>query len=250
MRKTWLGAIVMVLAVGTTAVRADTETTAPEPTTVLSAAEVLFNLLNGATVEQRLRVSRFLTNKYPWLNKELLGLLSEHDPEFLAKMTPQLEHLVKTKYQRLPGLIHSKLAQAPAVQTAVEEMIGENYPQLIADLRALQESEDMRKRAAELIQQKYPDLLADVLATITRRFPSLLQELQHEVIAAFPGLLADAARIVITSYPKLSQKILLLTISKYPDLLPTVLVILTQPPPAAEPNEPVGPPPPPEPTTP
>ena len=241
MQKALLWTIVIVLGATTAPGRAQTESAAPPP--ALSATEALWSLLTGATVEQRIRVSRFLTNKYPTLSKELFALISEYDPGFFAAIVPQLDHLVSTKYQGLPSLIHATLSQAPQVQQAVVELIREGYPELVADLRALEGDEDVRKRAAELIQQKYPALLGDVLTTITRKFPSLLQELQHEIIGKFPGLLADVARIITKNHPELSQKIFALMITKYPQLLPGVLAILTEPPaPPAETQEAASPP--------
>lgn len=252
MKKILLWTIIIVLLEATAAVcvTAETEEESPQPPSF--AAQVLFDLLNNATVEQRTRASRWLANKYPSLGEEVVLFINECAPGLLSNLRPHLEHLVKTKYQRLPSLIHAKLSQAPHVQNAVVELIREEYPELITDLQALPEGEDLQQRAAELIQQKYPTLLGDVLATVTQKFPTLLQDLQRQVIATFPGLLADVARFMARNHPDLSEKILGLVTTKHPQLLPGLLVILTEPPPVATPEsgEAVGEPTSPAPTTP
>ncbi len=252
MRKILLWAMV-ILVVGAgvpISAGAETEEKSVLPSTI--QAQILLDLLNNATVEQRTRASRWLTNKYKLLGTEMLALVDEDSPEFLATIMPHLRHLVKTKYQRLPNIIHSQLSQTPAVQNAVVEMIRENYPDLITDLQAVPEGEDLQQRTAQLIQEKYPTLLGDVLATINEKFPTVLQDLQHQVIAAFPGLLADVARFMARNYPDLAGKIFTMIINKYPQLLPELLVILTQPPPvaAAESDATVAQPATPAPTTP
>ena len=237
MKRVLLCTIIILLsgATGVVGVRAETEAVPPPP--VPPGAEVLFDLLTNATVEQRLRVSRFLTNKYPTLSAELFAVINEHQPGLFGEIVPQLERLVAGKYQHLPDLIYSRLNQAPQVQTAVIEVIQAKHPEFIAELGDVEAGEDLRRRAAQLIQQKYPGLLSDVMATITQRFPTFLQELQHQVIAAFPGLLADVAGIIAKKYPDLTTKISGLIITKYPELLPGVLAILTEPLPPPEPPE-------------
>ncbi len=69
----------------------------------------LFDVVSGATVEQRARMGRLLANKYPSLTQDLSALLAAKYPQVLNEITVYIGHLVKTKYPEIRALVLSEL---------------------------------------------------------------------------------------------------------------------------------------------
>jgi len=182
----------------------------------------LLDVVNGATVEQRAKMSRLLTNKYPSLTRDLSALLTEKYPRALTETTVYIEHLVKTKYPEIPALILSELESAPAVQTTIEDLVNKKYPDLIPELAEIANSADpgnLQAAVAQLIQQKHPKLVVDVLTVIRDKFPSLLTRLQYQVLSRHPGILIDVADMIQRRYPNFTNDVLVLILTEYPDLV-------------------------------
>ena len=191
----------------------------------------LFDVVSGATVEQRARMSRLLANKYPSLTKDLSALLTVKYPQALNETTVYVAHLVKTKYPEIPALILSELESVPAVQTTIEDIVNKKYPDLIPELVAIAKSADpgnLQAAVAQVIQQKYPKLIADVLTAIRAKFPSLLTRLQHQVLSRHPGILIDVADMIQRRYPGFTNDVLVLILTEYPDLVFEVLATLSE----------------------
>jgi len=191
----------------------------------------LFDVVSGATVEQRAKMSRLLTNKYPSLTQDLSALLTEKYPRALTETTVYIEHLVKTKYPEIPALILSELQSAPAVQTTIEDLVNKKYPDLIPELAEIVNSADpgnLQAAVAQLIQQKHPKLVADVLTVIRDKFPSLLTRLQYRVLSRHPGILIDVADMIQRRYPDFTNDVLVLILTEYPDLVSEVIVTLSE----------------------
>ncbi len=193
----------------------------------------LFDVVSGATVEQRARMSRLLANKYPSLSRDLSALLTEKYPQVLNETTVYVDHLVKTKYPEIPALILTELQSAPAVQMTIEDLINKKYPDLIPELGELANSaspDDLQVAVAQLIQQKHPELVADVLTAVRGKFPSLLTRLQYQVLSRHPGILIDVADIIQRRYPDFTNDVLVLILTKYPDLISEVVATLNEAP--------------------
>jgi len=191
----------------------------------------LFDVVSGATVEQRARMSRLLANKYPSLTKDLWALLAGKYPQILNETTVYIAHLVKTKYPEIPALVLSELGSVPAIHTTINKLISEKYPNLISELVAVAKSADpgnLRAAVAQVIQQKYPKLVADVLTAIRGKFPSLLIRLQHQVLSRHPGILIDVADMIQRRYPGFTNDVLVLILTEYPDLVSEVIVTLNE----------------------
>jgi len=191
----------------------------------------LFDVISGATVEQRARMSRLLANKYPTFTQDLSALLTKKYPQVLNETTVYVGHLIKTKYPEISALILSGLKSVPAVQTTIEELVNEKYPDLISELGEIASSAsagDLQVAAAQLIQQKYPQLVTDVLTEIRTKFPALLTRLQYQVISRHPGILIDVADMIQRRYPKFTNDVLVLILTKYPDLIPDVVATLSE----------------------
>jgi len=191
----------------------------------------LFDVVSGATVEQRARMSRLLANKYPSLTRDLSALLTEKYPQVLNETTVYVGHLVKTKYPEISSLILSELASVPAVQTTIEELINKKYPDLIPELVGIVSSaspNDLQVAVAQLIQQKHPELVADVLAAIRAQFPALLTRLQYQVLSRHPGILIDVADMIQRRYPDFTNYVLVLILTEYPNLVSDVVVTLNE----------------------
>jgi len=186
----------------------------------------LLEVVNGATVEQRAKMSRLLANKYPSLTQDLSALLTEKYPQVLTEITVYVDHLVKTKYPETPALILSELESAPAVQTTIEKLINEKYPSLIPELAEIADSDDLQAAVAQLIRQKHPKLVADVLTAIRGKFPSLLTRLQYQVLSRHPGMLVDVADMIQRRYPNFTNDVLVLILTEYPDLVSEVIATL------------------------
>ncbi len=200
----------------------------PAAETVAPVVDI-FSMMARATVEQRARMSRLLANKYPTLGPELLELFASQYPEAIGEVSGYVDHLIKTRYPEIPGVISAELQKAPAVQSTVEQLIIEKYPALVDDLHEIPEGEDLQVYVARLIQTKYPGLLKDVLATVTSKFSPLLVSVQHKVISSHPEILIDVARMVQKKYPRLTNDALILVLTKYPDLMPSLVAVLNSP---------------------
>lgn len=194
------------------------------------AASVL-DMLQKASPEMRALASKLIAESYPALPGDIITLINRERPNFFSDIQPALDQLVSTKYTGLRGFVEEQLRSAPQIQAAVDALIAQNYPDLVAEIRALPPGPDLAQRAAALIQTKYPDLLRDVLVVLQTQYPELVQAIQREVQKKFPGFIADAGTIILTKYPELTSKIVTLVLSKYPDLVPKMLQILTVPPP-------------------
>ncbi len=219
-----VAAIVLIASCGGLSTSGQADSVAPT-----LRSEQLLAVWKGLAKEQRLAVSRLLTDKYPDLAPQLASFIDECEPKFFAEVSGHLQRLIVTKYQGLPGVVCTELSHAPEAQSAVEEMIRDKYPELIADLEALPAGEDLPAHAAQIIQQQYPTLLNDMVTTIHQNFPSVLRQMQHRLVADFSDLVADVATIVGKDYPELGQKSLDFIMPRYPDLTGDVLSILMQP---------------------
>ena len=212
----------------------DQQTLLPSSSQVPTPELNLFDVVRGATVEQRARMSRLLANKYPSLTQDLSTLLTVKYPQVLTETTVYVDHLLKTKYPEIPALILSELQSAPAVQTAIEDLVKKEYPNLIPELVAAAKSaepDNRRAVVAQVIQQKYPKLIADVLTAIRGEFPSLLTRLQHQVLNRHPGILIDVADMVQGRYPGFTNDVLVLILTEYPDLVSELIATLNEVPP-------------------
>ncbi len=208
----------------------DQQTLLPSSVQVPTPELNLFDVVSGATVAQRARMSRLLANKYPALSKDLSTLLTEKYPQVLSETTAYVEHLVRTKYPEIPGLVLDELQAAPAVQSVVEKLIDEKYPNLITEIAEVADADDLRGSVAQLIQQQHPELVTDVLTVITGKFPSLLTRLQHQVLSNHPGILVDVADMIQRSYPGFTNDVFVLIFTEYPDLVSEVLATLNEAP--------------------
>jgi len=191
----------------------------------------IFDVVGGATVEQRARMSRLLANKYPALSKDLSTLLTEKYPQVLAEVTAYVDHLVRTKYPEISGLVLGELQATPAVQTTIEDLVNKKYPDLIPELREIASSADpgkLQAAVAQVIQQKHPKLVADVLTAIRGKFPSLLTRLQYQVLSRNPGVLIDVADMIQRRYPDFTNDVLVLILTEYPDLVSEVVTTLNE----------------------
>ncbi len=209
----------------------DQQTLLPSSVQVPTPELNVLDIVSGATVEQRARMSRLLANKYPSLTRDLSALLTEKYPQVLGDITVYVDHLVKTKYPEVPALILSELQSAPAVQTTIEELVNEKYPDLIPELVEIASSTDpgnLQSAVAQLIQQKHPKLVADVLTAIRGKFPSLLTRLQYQVISRHPGILIDVADMIQRRYPGFTNDVLVLILTEYPDLVSEVIATLNE----------------------
>jgi len=195
----------------------------------------LLEMLQKAPAEARAQASKLIAESYPALPTDIMALINRERPNFFSDIHPDLDQLVATKYAGLRGFVEEQLRTAPQVQAAVDALIAQNYPDLVAEIRALPPGPDLAQRAAALIQNKYPDLLRDVLVVLQTQYPELIQAIQREVQKRFPGFIADAGTIILTKYPELTSKIVKLVLEKYPDLVPKMLQILTAPVPPAPP---------------
>lgn len=217
-------AVLLLSALPTT--QAQEEETPPE---TVAPTVGIFGMMARATVEQRARMSRLLANKYPTLGPELFELFANHYPEATGEISGYVDHLIKTMYPEIPGVIYRELQQVPAVQSTVEQLIIEKYPTLVADIHEIPVGENLQVYVATLIQTKYPGLLKDVLATVTSKFSPLLVSVQHKVISSHPEILIDVARMVQKKYPRLTNDALILVLTKYPDLMPSLVAVLNSP---------------------
>jgi len=193
----------------------------------------LFDVVSGATVEQRARMSRLLANKYPSLTQDLSALLTEKYSQILNETTVYVGHLVKTKYPEISALILSGLQSVPAVQTTIEELINKKYPDLVPELVEIANSADhsnLQAAVAQVIQQKHPELVADVLTAIRAKFPTLLTRLQYQVLSRHPGILIDVADMIQRRYPDFTNDVLVLILTKYPGLVSEVVATLNEAP--------------------
>ncbi len=209
----------------------DQQTLLPSSVQVPTPELNLFDVVSGATVEQRARMSRLLANKYPSLTKDLSALLTGKYPQVLNETTVYVGHLVKTKYPEIPALILSELQSVPAVQTTIEDLVKKEYPDLIPELVEIARSADagnLQAAVAQVIQEKHPKLVADVLTAIRGKFPSLLSRLQHQVLSRHPGILIDVADMVQRRYPDFINDVLVLILTEYPDLVFEVLATLSE----------------------
>jgi hypothetical protein len=141
-----------------------------------------------------------------------------------------VEHLVRTKYPEIPGLVLDELQAAPAVQSVVEKLIDEKYPNLITEIAEIADADDLQASVAQLIQQQHPELVTDVLTVITGKFPSLLTRLQHQVLSNHPGILVDVADMIQRRYPGFINDVFVLIFTEYPDLVSEVLATLNEAP--------------------
>jgi hypothetical protein len=218
----------VVLPAGASGEEASPDTVvAASPSPALFPGIDVFQMISGATVEQRARMSRFVANKYPKLGSELITMMSEQYPDVLGDLSAYVEHIMRTKYTEVPGVIVKQLQAAPAVLPAVEEVITAKYPDLLTDLVAAAGlGDDMQLSVAQLIQDKYPLLLQDVLQVLTTKFPSLLVSIEHEVISRHPQMLIDVAGMVQKRYPGFANDVLIFLLTKYPELLPELVAVL------------------------
>jgi hypothetical protein len=187
-------------------------------------------MLQKASPEVRAQASKLITDSYPGLPGDIITLINRERPNFFSDIQPDLDQLVTTKYTGLRAFVEEQLRSAPQMQTAVDALIAQNYPDLVAEIRALPPGPDLAQRAAALIQTKYPDLLRDVLVVLQTQYPELIQSIQREVQKKFPDFIADAGTVILTKYPELTAKIVAMVLSKYPDLVPRMLQLLTAPP--------------------
>jgi hypothetical protein len=198
----------------------------------------LLDMLQKAPPEVRAQASRLIAESYPALPADIITLINRERPNFFSDIQPDLDMLVTTKYSGLRASVEEQLRTAPQMQAAVDALIAQNYPDLVAEIRALPPGPDLAQRAAALIQTKYPDLLRDVLVVLQTQYPELIQSIQREVQKRFPGFIADAGTVILTKYPELTSKIVTMVLGKYPDLIPRLLQILTAPPPPPAPAPP------------
>jgi len=209
----------------------DQQTLLPSSVQVPTPELNLFDVVSGATVEQRARMSRLLANKYPALTQDLSALLTVKYPQVLNETTIYVAHLVKTKYPEIPALILSELESVPAVQTTIEDLVNKKYPDLIPELVEIANSADpgnLQAAVAQVIQEKHPKLVADVLTAIRAKFPSLLTRLQYQVPSRHPGILIDVADMIQRRYPDFTNDVLVLILTKYPDLVSEVIGTLNE----------------------
>ncbi|MCK4323399.1 MAG: hypothetical protein KAW89_02635 [Armatimonadetes bacterium] len=209
----------------------DQQTLLPSSSQVPTPELNLFDVVSGATVGQRARMSRLLANKYPSLTQDLSALLTVKYPQVLNETTVYVDHLLKTKYPEIPALILTELQSAPAVQTTIEDLVNKKYPDLIPELVEIANSADagdLQAAVAQVIQEKHPKLVADVLTAIRAKFPSLLTRLQHQVLSRHPGILIDVADMVQRRYPDFTNDVLVLILTEYPDLVSEVIATLSE----------------------
>lgn len=202
------------------------------------------DLFIEASDYQREALARFITNKYPNLPVEILAAITKDQPHFFADLEPALEDLIATKYEGLGSFVQERLLAAPQLQRAVDRIIAEQYPDLIADLQALPPGPDQSAAAGKLIQEKYPQLLQDVITTLNEKYPHLLAEVQRRVLAKYPRLLADVTELILRKYPGFTFKLIAFLNQKYPDIVAEIIRILTAPPPEPAPAEDAEAPPP------
>lgn len=209
----------------------DQQTLLPSSVQVPTPELNLFDVVSGATVEQRARMSRLLVNKYPSLTAGFSALLAGKYPQVLTEITVYVDHLVKTKYPEIPALVLHELGSVPAIHATIEKLISEKYPNLISELVAVAKSADpgnLHAAVAQVIQEKHPKLVADVLTAIRGKFPSLLTRLQYQVLSRHPGILIDVADMVQRRYPGFTNDVLVLILTEYPDLVSEVIVTLSE----------------------
>ena len=209
----------------------DQQTPLPSSSQLPTPELNLFDVVSGATVEQRARMGRLLANKYPSLTQDLSALLAAKYPQVLNEITVYIGHLVKTKYPEIRALVLSELGSVPAIRTTIEDLVNKKYPDLIPELVAAAKSAEpgnIRAAVAQLIQQEYPKLVADVLTVIRGKFPSLLTRLQHQVMSRHPGILIDVADMIQRRYPGFTNDVLVLILTEYPDLVSEVLTTLNE----------------------
>jgi len=226
-----LFALLIALSIAWAEEASDQQTLLPSSVQLPTPELNLFDVVSGATVEQRAKMSRLLANKYPFLTKDLSALLTVKYPQVLNETTVYVDHLVKTKYPEIPGLILSELESVPAVQTTIEDIVNKKYPDLIPELVEIANSADpgnLQAAVAQVIQQKHPKLVADVLAAIRGKFPSLLTRLQYQVLSRHPGILIDVADMIQRRYPGFTNDVLVLILTKYPDLVSDVVATLNE----------------------
>ena len=241
MKRAVLAVVAVILLVGlpvrpAQAEQAPTDEPAlPVPVVVPAPEADVLGMITQGTIEQRARMSRFLANKYPTLAADLFDLLISQYPEALGDVTGYVDHLIRTKYTEIPGLILTELEAAPAVQPTIEKLISEKYPELVADVHEMPADASVHVYMAELIQEKYPALLQDVLGVITTKFSALLVGVQNKVLSRHPQILIDVARTVQKKYPGLTNDVLILVLTKYPDLLSGIIAIFTASPPLDSP---------------
>lgn len=235
MKRMVLPALLFALLIASSAHSAeeapDQQTLLPSSVQVPTPELNLFDVVSGATVEQRARMSRLLANKYPSLTQDLSTLLTVKYPQVLNETTVYVDHLVKTKYPEIPALILSELESVPAVQTTIEDLVNKKYPDLIPELVEIASSADpgnLQAAVAQVIQEKHPKLVADVLTAIRGKFPSLLTRLQYQVLSRHPGILIDVADMIQRRYPDFTNDVLVLILTEYPDLVFEVLATLSE----------------------